>query len=60
MTLLFHASKAYVDLPRKIGFILLLTVRETTGCDQGKGIALLQISHLFVSFRLKSEKLTAY
>ena len=60
MTLLFHAFKAYVDLPRKIRFILLLMVRETTGCDQGKGIAPLSNNHLPVSFRLEREKLMAY
>jgi hypothetical protein len=60
MTLLFHAFKAYVDFPRKIRFILLLMVRETTGCGQGKGIALLANKPVARHFRSKREKLMAY
>jgi hypothetical protein len=57
MTLLFHAFKAYVDLPRKIRFILLLMMRETTGCDQGKGIAPLSNTPLARQFSLEARKI---
>ena len=57
MTLLFHASKAYVDMSRKIGFILLLMLRETTGCDQGKGSATLSNKPLARQLSLEARKI---